>query len=155
MKAVLLAAVLCVMVFSAQASQERFNRWANEKGLLALENIPANWTNCGSDSDIFRVSSVELDRAPRRGVNVTVFVNGTMTVAQSIAGFHINCKVNNIPIWSQDIDQPADVSAGSQYTATYGSFFPSFTPPGKFQVDISVFNTDNQTLSCSELIFTL
>jgi hypothetical protein len=115
--------------------------------------LPANWTNCGTRFDVFNVSNVTLSTKPALNVSETVYVLGNMTQTENVGRFDVLIYVNGSKVASDSVPDPAYVPMGSIWAYEYTSLIPFNAPLGNYQVNITLYDNQNNSLSCTSVAF--
>eukprot|EP01132_Coremiostelium_polycephalum_P010771 gene10771-13188_t len=120
------------------------------------------WTNCGSSSDHFQISSVSITPDPPvKGQLLTVTASGNLDETITAGNVHILVKYGFITLINQnenfcssDNPIPCPVQPGS-YSHTVNATIPGNAPSGKYTGNVVVTDQNNQEVACIDLSFSL
>ncbi|KAI0778560.1 ML domain-containing protein [Trametes elegans] len=123
-----------------------------------------DWTDCGTESHIVRVQSIEVSPdPPKRGEDLTITVLGTASKdVQDGAYADVTVKVGVIKLLQKEFDvceEARKANASIQCPVKEGTHkvtqtvtLPKEIPPAQFKVNIRGYTKDDEDLACMDLM---
>ena len=124
-----------------------------ENFLAATESgIPITLEEC-LDNPTFHIAKLTHDPDQLiKGQNIKISVKGTMLSDQDVDKLHLDTYLNGAIIFQDNVSKKGKVAKGP-WAYDYEASVPSFTPSGKWEINVVILNSNQEKLSCVKATF--
>lgn len=111
--------------------------------------------NCGTDTDIFKVSKFVITPWPiTKNASLKLEMTGTMSQTEVVKELYVNVLFSNQPFYHQSLPLTSEeVEANTSYTAKQQAFLPGFAPSGVYGVQVKLESESELILNCWQVNF--
>ena len=109
-----------------------------------------NWKYCqGADGSTISIDSIVVQPYPvRKGYPLKFTAKGTAVKGMTQRNGRIGIVINGSEIISALVGGSVNVDAGKPYSWSFSYSVPSNIPPGSYDINVSMMDTDFNRLTC-------